>query len=126
MFLEHGWKNLYSSSFIRHLFFSIIADECTDVTTIEELIICCRWVESGVPEEHFIEILPSKKPNAESIYSALLEYCREKNILLGRFIGIGFDGAAIFSGDKTGVQRSLKELSHLVHCLSTVSVMSFN
>ena len=38
------------------------------------------WVESGVPEEHFIEILPLKKANAESIYSALVECCREKNI----------------------------------------------
>ena len=47
-----------------------MADECTDVTTIEELTICCRWVESGVPEEYFIEILPLKKANAESIYSA--------------------------------------------------------
>ena len=35
-------------------FFSIMADECTAVTTIEELTICCRWVESGVPEEYFI------------------------------------------------------------------------
>ena len=34
-------------------FFSIMANECTDVTTIEELTIC-RWVESGVPEEHCI------------------------------------------------------------------------
>ena len=46
-------------------FFSIMADECTDVTTIEELTSCCRWVESGVPEEHFIEIFPLKKANAE-------------------------------------------------------------
>ena len=68
-------------------------------------------VESGVPEERFIEILPLKKANAESIYSALVEYCREKNIQLGRLIGMGFDGAATFSGDKTGVQRRLKELS---------------
>ena len=37
-------------------FLSIMADECTDVTTIEEQTICCRWVESDVPEEHFIEI----------------------------------------------------------------------
>ena len=64
-------------------FFNIMADECTDVTTIEELTICCRWVESGVPEEHFIEILPLKKANAESIYSVLVEYCREKNVQLG-------------------------------------------
>ena len=77
MLLEHGWKSIHSSSFIRHPFFSIMADECTDVTTIQELTICCRWVESGVPEEHFI---PLKKSNAESISSALVEYCREKNI----------------------------------------------
>ena len=78
--------------------FSIMADECTDVTT--ELTICCRWVESGVLEEHFIEILLLKKVNAENIYSALVEYCREKNIQLGRLIGMGFDGAATFSGDR--------------------------
>ena len=82
-----------------------MADECTDVTSIEELTICWHWVEeSGVPEEHFIEILPLKKANAESISSALVEYCREKNIQLGRLIGIGFGGAATFSGDNTGVQ----------------------
>ena len=112
-------------------FFSIMADECTDVTTIEEVTICCRWVESGVPEEHVIEILPLKKANAESIYSALVEYYREKNIQLGRLIGMGFDGAATFSGDKTGVQRRLKELAPLfVHChchvLQLASVQAAN
>ena len=76
-------------------------------------------MKGGVPEEHFIEILPLKKANAESIYSALVEYCREKNIQLGRPIGMGSDGAATFSGDKTEVQRRLKELSPhalFVHC----------
>ena len=68
---------------------------------------------------HFIEILPLKKANAESIYSTLAEDCREKNIRLGRLIGMGFDGAATFSGGKTGVQRRLEELSpnaFFVHC----------
>ena len=119
MLLEHRWKSLHSSYFIRHPFLSIMADECADVTTIEELTIFCHSVESGVPEEHCIEILPMKKANAEGIYSALVEYCREKNIQFGRLIGMGFDGAATFSGDKTGVQRRLKELSSLalfVHC----------
>ena len=92
-----------------------MADECTDVTTIEELTICCRWVESGAPEEHFIEILTLKKANVESIYSALVEYCREKNIQLGRLIGMEFDGAATFYGDKTVVQEGCNS-SHLMHC----------
>ena len=33
-----------------------MADECTDVTTIEELSVFCRWVEDGQPVEHFLEI----------------------------------------------------------------------
>ena len=98
--------------------FSIMAHECTDVTNIEELTICCSsCVANGVPEEHLIEILTLKKANAKSI--CLVEYCREMNIPLGRLIGIGFDGAAAFSGDKTGVHRRLIELSpHVlfIHC----------
>ena len=34
-------------------FFSLMADECTDITTIEELSAFCRWVEDGEPVEHF-------------------------------------------------------------------------
>ena len=88
------------------LVFSIMADECTDVTTIEELIICFSWVESRVPEEHFFEILPLKKLMLKYLfYIRGVLYCRETNIKLGRLIGMGFDGAATFLGDKTGVQR---------------------
>ena len=40
-------------------FFSIMADEYTGVTMYHTgADICYRWVESGVPQEHFIEILP--------------------------------------------------------------------
>ena len=78
-----------------------------------------------LPEEHFIEILPLKKANAESIYSALVEYSTEKNIRLGRLIGIGFDRAATFSGGKTAVQRRLKELSpHAFFCPLSLSCPS--
>ena len=62
-----------------------------------------------------------------------MEYCREKNIQLGRLIGMRFDGAATFSGDKTGVQIRLKELSPhalFVHChchvLQLASVQAAN
>ena len=36
-------------------FFSIMADECEDVCTQEELSICCRWVVNGHSEEHFYD-----------------------------------------------------------------------
>ena len=66
-----------------------------------------------------LKFYPLKKANVESIYCALVEYYSKKNTQLGRLIGMGFDGAATFSGDKTGVQRRSKELSShvlFVHC----------
>ena len=53
MLLEHVEESLLKR-LRKTPFFSIMADECTDVTTIEELTICCHWVESGVLEEYFI------------------------------------------------------------------------
>ena len=36
-----------------------------------------------------------------------MEYCREKNIQLGRLIGMGYDGAATFLDDKPGQTKHL-------------------
>ena len=38
----------------RAKYFSIIADEATDVANDEQLSICVRYVEEGVPQEKFI------------------------------------------------------------------------
>ena len=37
-------------------FFSIMADEYEDVSTQEEVSVCCRWVVNGHAEEHFMTI----------------------------------------------------------------------
>ncbi len=74
-------------------YFSLMADECTDITTIEELSVFCRWVE-----EHFIEIVSLKKADAKTIYETLVECLKKKNIQISRLIGMGFDGAATFCG----------------------------
>ena len=112
-------------SLFKHLhqapFYSIMADECTDVSTVEELSLFCRWIENGEPTEHFIDLLPMKRTDAESIYSALVECLKSKNIQLSNLIGMGFDGAATctFSGKKSSVQaRMIKHSPHalFVHC----------
>ena len=80
-------------------YFSLMADECTDITTIEELSVFCRWVEDGLPVEHFVEIVSLKKADAKTIktiYETLVECLKKKNIQHSRLIGMGFDGAATF------------------------------
>ena len=61
-------------------YFSIMANECTDVATIDEMSVFCRWEEDGVPEEHFLEIVHLKKADAESIYFALVKCLKEKRL----------------------------------------------
>ena len=86
-----------------------MADECTDVTTIEE--VSNHFVEDGQPVEHFLEIVPLKATNAKTIYSALVKFMKDKNIQISKLMGMGFDGATTFSGKYNGVQSLLKKNS---------------
>ena len=44
-------------SLLKHLqqasYYNVMADECTDVATVEEMSVFCHWEEDGMPEEHF-------------------------------------------------------------------------
>ena len=66
-----------------------------------------------------MEIIHLKQANAESIYSALVECFKEKQLQVSKIVGMGFDGASAFSGRKTGVQTRIKKLAPhalFVHC----------
>ena len=89
------------------LYYALMADECTDVSTLEELSIYCRWVENGLPVEHFIDIVPLRATDADSIFTAILECLKQKSIKLAPLVGMGFDEAAAFSGKHKGVQARL-------------------
>ena len=65
--------------------------------------------------ECFLEIIPLKKADAETIYSTFIECLKKKNLQVGRIVGLGFDGAATFSGRRTGVQARIKK--HTPHAL---------
>ena len=59
-------------------YFSVMADKCTDITTIEELTVFFRWEESGMPVESFLEFIPLKKADTESIHLAIVKCLKEK------------------------------------------------
>ena len=79
-------------------FYSVMADECTDIATIEELSLFYRWAEDGEHVEDFSDIIPLKKADAASIYTTLTDWFKQKGIQPSNLVGMGFDGAAIFSG----------------------------
>ena len=100
-------------------FFSLLADECQDVSTQEELSICCRWVVDGHSEEHFMTILHIRSLDTETLASTITSYLESQGLNIKRLIGQGYDGAAPFSGKNTGVQRRMRTLSGhalYIHC----------
>ena len=99
------------SVFIKHSHNSIMADLCTHISSVEELSLYCRWEKDGVQEEHFLEITLLQKADAQNIYSVLIEYLKQKNLQVSTFVVMGFDGACMFSGQKTGVQTHVKTLT---------------
>ena len=106
-------------------YYSIMADECTDITTVEELSVFCRWEQDGLPVEHFLEIVHLQKADAESIHLALVECLKQKNLQVGRIVGMGFDGAATFSGKRSGVQARMKKFAPHALCTATVICYSW-
>ena len=49
-------------------YFSILANECQDTNTQEELSICVRWLVNGKPEEHFVTVFYVHSTDASTIY----------------------------------------------------------
>ena len=107
-------------------YYSIMADECTEISTVEEMSVFCRWEEKGIPEEHFLEIIHLRQTNAESIYSALVECLKEKKLQISKIVGMGFDGASTFSGKRTGVQTRIKKLAPHALCTATATATCYS
>ena len=45
-----------------------MAEECTDIVTVEEISTFSRWVENRSPIEHLMGILSMKKGNANYLF----------------------------------------------------------
>ena len=74
-------KSLKSSPY-----FTVMADQCQDISSQEELSICFQWLIDGCPEEHYLTTLHVKSTDAEIITAAITAYISEKNLdyLLGK------------------------------------------
>ena len=105
-------------------FYSKLADESTDIATIEELSICFRWVDnSGSPVEHFLGLVSLSACDAASIFAALKAFLADSDIDAGKQRGQGYDGATTFLCTKNGVQMRIHTLALralFVHCRAQV------
>ncbi len=100
-------------------YFSLMADESTDIASKEELSICARWLENGRAVEHFLGIVNAHEVHAEAIIQYLLQFLSDNGIPLIKLRGLGFDGTNTMSGNNTGVQVRIRHFcpsALFVHC----------
>ena len=89
-------------------FFTMMADETTEVSNIEQVVVCLRWVsEKFEVEEEFIGLYEVASTGAEVIYGAIADVLLRLNLSISKVSGQCCDGAATMSGRKSGVVTRL-------------------
>ena len=102
-------------------FYGLIADEYTDISNIEQVTICIRWVnmEELKIYEDFMGFYEIENIESETIVNAIKDALFRFNLPLSRCQGQMYDGASNMMGKKSGVATRLKEVEPkalVTHC----------
>ena len=92
--------------------FAVMADECTDVSTLEQMSMCFRFVDESKcdqPEirEEFVGFVKLQKTDADTIYKEIMAFIRDCNLDVANLRGQGYDGASVISGKVTSVATQI-------------------
>ena len=107
--------------------FTLMADETTDISGIEQMSVVVRYVDlvgdKYIIREDFLDFLPVTDLTGMGLADKLKTYVND-NFGTGaatNMVGQGYDGAAAMSGRLNGVQAHLRKdfpLAVFVHCAS--------
>ncbi len=91
-------------------FYTIMADECTDVSNHEQFTICIRWVSSCFEvNEYFIGLYQVDTIGAICLEHAIKDTLLRMGVNLSKCRGQCYDGASNMSGSKSGVSTRLQK-----------------
>lgn len=117
-------------------FYSVLADEVSS-HNVEHLPLCLRFVDSNSDiREEFVAFLRLERVRAVDIVDAIVGCLEGLGLSLNELRGQGYDGASTMSGEKSGVQKRIREIQPkalYTHCaghslnlaiVSSCSIMS--
>ena len=116
--VQNGMLRVLSHAVIRQIiqdvalskYFSVVADETTDISTKQQLSLCVRFVNGKLePQEMFLGLVDMPKADASTIVQAIKSAVTACGLNLLNCRGQGYDGAAVMSGITSGVQARFKQ-----------------
>ena len=109
-----------SSSIQKANFYTVMADESTDASNKEQVVIVIRWVDKGLNvHEDFVRLHQVDNTNAETIAEKITTSLNDMNLNVHQMRGQCYDGASVMSGLKTGVATRIQQLESraiYTHC----------
>lgn len=103
-------------------FFSILADEATDVNRCGQMCVCIRWVNDEYEvSEDLIGLMQVPQTDSSTLFGALRDVCIRCMLPFVKCRGQAYDGAANMSGHLNGVAACVKHEQSAalhVHCLA--------
>ena len=80
--------------------FSILLDETTDISGIEQLSVCARYIEPDTctVQEAFLQFVPQYDFTGKGIAMATIESLESVGVDITKMRGQGYNGAALMGG----------------------------
>ena len=101
-------KNIKKSSY-----YSIMADETTDIINKEQFVICIRWVDNDLnANEDFIGLHELSVTNAETLAFILKDVVLRLGLDPERLRGQCYDGCSTMMGKKSGVATTITTIKN--------------
>eukprot|EP00731_Ephydatia_muelleri_P025509 Em0017g592a len=101
-------------------YFTIMADEVTDASNREQVVVCFRWVDSDFePHKDFVGLHKVDKINADTLVAVIKDVVLRMNLDLHNCRGQCYDGAASMAGSRTGTATQLHQVEEraiFTHC----------
>ena len=101
-------------------FYSIIADEVTDVSNKEEFSLVLRYMFDEI-KEVFVDFIQVERITGEVLGNTIIEWLSNHNLSLSNMRGQCYDGASNMSGARSGYKAIVQQaapLAQYFHCAS--------
>ena len=87
-----------------------LADEATDVSNTQQLVVCIRWVTKDLEvEEDFIDLVPLERVQADVIVAAIKDVLISLSLPISNVKAQCYDGCSTMVGSKKGVTTNIKQ-----------------
>jgi hypothetical protein len=102
------------------MYFSVLADETTDVAHHSQLSVSVRYVRQTEIVERFLEFVNPDSLSGAGLAAEIVNVLKRAGLETNYLVGQGYDGAAAMSGSFNGVQAEVRRLcgrqANYVHC----------